>query len=67
MWETHINSILFSPELNFRTTTQDRCNYHTTFEGFKFLLLRLTDVFAISCPDEYTAKEIYDIIGQKLQ
>ena len=30
MWETHINSILFSTELNCCTTTHDRCIYHTT-------------------------------------
>jgi len=66
MWETHINSILFSPKLNFRTTAHDRCIYHTTFEGVKVLLLRQTDDFAISCPSEDTGKKVYDVIGQKL-
>ena len=67
MWKIHINSILFSPELNFRTTTHDRCINHTKFEGVKVLLLHQTDDFAISCPTKETANKIYDIIGQKLQ
>ena len=53
--------------MNFRTTTHDHCIHHTIFEGVKVLLLHQTDDFAILCPNEDTAKKIYDTIGQKLQ
>ena len=33
LWESHINSILSSPELGFKSTTHDRSIYTTTFDG----------------------------------
>ena len=66
LWESHINSILFPPELNFRCTTHDPTIYSTTFRGVKVLLLRQVDDFALASPDEDIAKMIYDIIGKRL-
>ena len=33
LWEKHINNILFSDELNFKTTTHDRTIYKTVYKG----------------------------------
>ena len=66
LWERHINSILFSKELNFKNTTHDKTIYTTVFRGQKVLLLRQVDDFALACPSEHIAREIYDIIGKKL-
>ena len=66
LWESHINSILFSPELNFKCTTHNRTIYSTTFRGVKVLLLRQVDDFALASPDEDMSKAIYDIIGKRL-
>ena len=66
LWESHINSILFSPELNFKCTTHDRRIYSTTFRGVKVLLLWQVDDFALASPDKDIAKAIYDIIGKRL-
>ena len=66
LWESHINSILFSPELNFKCTKHDRTIYSTTFRGVKVLLLCQVNDFALASPDEDIAKAIYDIIGKPL-
>jgi hypothetical protein len=67
LWETHINNILACPELGFRHTTHDHTIYETTFCGHKLLLLRQVDDFSLSCPSEDIAKDVFDIIGRKLQ
>ena len=67
LWQEHIDSILFSDDLKFKSTTHDRCIYRTEWKGEVILLLRQVDDFAISCKNESTAKEIFDIIGTKLQ
>ena len=66
LWESHINLILFSPELNFKCITHDRTIYSTTFRGVKVLLLCQVDDFALASPDESIAKAIYDVIGNRL-
>ena len=40
IYEEYINEILFSPELNFKSTTHDRCIYHTVWKGEQVLLLQ---------------------------
>ena len=67
IYERHINQILSSKELNFKATVHDRCIYQTTYKGHKILLLRMVDDLAIAVDDESIAKEIYNIIGAKLQ
>ena len=67
IYEPHINQILSSKELNFKATVHDRCIYQTTYKGHTILLLRQADDFAIAVDDESIAKEIYSIIGAKLQ
>ena len=67
LWETHINSILLSPELGFKHTTHDRTIYSATFEGERVLLLRQVDDFALACQHESTAQKIYEIIAKRLQ
>ena len=67
LWEAHINSILFSPKLGFKSTTHDRSIYSATIRGERVLLLRQVDDFALSCSHEAIARHIYDIIGRSLQ
>jgi hypothetical protein len=67
LWEEHINSILSTPELNFKSTVHDKCIYSTVFNNKKVLLLRQVDDFLLSCTDEPTAIAIFDIIGNKLR
>ena len=67
IYERHINQILSSKELNFKATVHDRCIYQTTYKGHNILLLRQVDDLAIAVDDESIAKEIYSIIGAKLQ
>ena len=67
LWEAHINEILTSPELNFKTTTHDRTIYTASFDGEQVYLLRQVDDFALACTNKDLADKIYDIIGTKLQ
>ncbi|MCE2996259.1 MAG: hypothetical protein LW863_11705 [Flammeovirgaceae bacterium] len=67
LWETHINHILRCPELHFRHTTHDKTIYTTIFRRVQVLLLRQVDDFALACTTENIAKDIYTIIGSKLQ
>ena len=67
IWEEYINNILASPELGFTNTTHDRCIFRATFKGHEVYLLKQVDDMAISSPNEEIAKEIFDIIGRKLQ
>ena len=55
------------PELSFKHTTHDRTIYKTIFKGHKVLLLRQVDDLIIQTDDESIAKEIFTIIGSKLQ
>ena len=65
LWEEHINSILHSPELGFKSTIHDRCIYQANFKGTKVLLLRQVDDFSLAAPSESIAIEIYNIIGRR--
>ena len=47
LWEIHINRILQSPELFFKTTTHDWTIYTATFDGEKVFLLQQVDDFAL--------------------
>ena len=67
LWEGHINKILDIPELNFKSTTHDRTIYSTTYKSHCVLMLRQVDDFSIACENEWIAKEIYTIIGDKLK
>ena len=67
LWDEHINKILASDQLGFKSTTHDKTIYQTSFKGQRVLLLRQVDDFAISCTHESTAKEIFSIIGKLLQ
>jgi hypothetical protein len=67
LWEHYINAILSSSELVFSTTTHDRCIYTATFDNTKVLLLRQVDDFCLAAPSESFARQIFGIIGRKLQ
>ena len=67
LWEQHINNILKSPQLGFKHTTHDRTIYQAVFKGHKVLLLRQVDDLMIQTDNEAIAKEIFKIIGLKLQ
>ena len=67
IYERHINQILSSKELNFKTTVHNRCIYQTTYKGHKILLLRQVDDLAIVVDDESIVKEICSTIGVELQ
>ena len=49
LWEIHINKILQSPELLFKTTTHNRKIYTATFEGERVFLLCQVNNFALAC------------------
>ena len=55
------------PELGFKHTTHNRTIYQSMFKGHKVLLLRKFDDLMIQTDDEGIAKEIFIIIGSKLQ
>ena len=67
LWEQHTNNILNSPQLGFKHTTHDRTIYQAVFKGHKVLLLRQVDDLMIQTDNEAIAKEIFKIIGLKLQ
>jgi hypothetical protein len=67
LWEATINKILSSNPLQFKSTTHSRTIYSTTFDGHHILLLRQVDDFALACPTESIAKNVYEIIGRALQ
>ena len=54
-------------ELGFATTTKDWCIYIKKIEGRIILLLRQVDDFCIGCTDKQDAKNIYNLIGTKIQ
>ena len=54
-------------DLGFRTTTKDRCIYIKKIDGCIILLLRQVDDFCCACTREQDAKDIYNIIGTKIQ
>ena len=56
-----------SPQLGFKHTTHDRTIYQAVFKGHKVLLLQQVDDLMIQTDNEAIAKEIFDIIGLKLQ
>eukprot|EP00536_Pseudo-nitzschia_multiseries_P009159 jgi/Psemu1/22499/gm1.22499_g len=67
LWEEHINHILTSSELNFKSTVHNKYIYQTTFDNNKILLLCQVDKFLVSCNNETTTIKIYNIIGKCLQ
>jgi hypothetical protein len=67
LWEKHICSILLSPEFGFKSTTHDHSIYSANVNGIKILMLRQVDDFALACPTEDIAQDIYTRIGQRLQ
>ena len=56
-----------STQLGFKHTTHDRTIYQAIFKGHKVLLLRQVDDLMIQTDNEDIAKEIFKIIGLKLQ
>jgi hypothetical protein len=67
LWEQHITGILKSSEFGFTSTTHDKSIYSATIDGYKVLLLRQVDDFALACPNEALAQRIYNRIGKRLQ
>ena len=61
-----IDRILIN-DLGFETTTKDRCIYIKMTEGRALLLLRQLDNFCCACADEQDTKNIYNLIGTKIQ
>ena len=47
LWEIHINKILQSLELGFKTTNHDRTIYTAIFEGKQVYMLRQVNDFAL--------------------
>ncbi|CAJ1962516.1 unnamed protein product [Cylindrotheca closterium] len=66
-WESHINKILSMPDLQFKSTTHDRCIYRATYEGIPIYLLCQVDDFALAASNEDIAKAIYKRIGNHLK
>ena len=66
MWMKLIDRILIK-DLGFKTTTKDRCIYIKKIDGRVILLLRQVDDFCCGCTNEQDAKNIYNLIGTKIQ
>ena len=66
MWMKLIDWILIK-DLRFATTTKDRWIYIKKIEVRTILLLRQVDDFCTGCTDEQDAKNIYNLIGTKIQ
>jgi hypothetical protein len=65
LWEKHIVQIL--AQLDFKSTTHERCIYQKTVAGHKVLFLRQVDDFAVACSDTDISKEIIRQVGAQLQ
>ena len=62
-----IDNILIK-EMGFTSTTHDRCIYkHDNIFNETVYIIRQVDDFMLGCKDEKTAKDIFNIIGTKLQ
>ena len=67
MWMRLIDNILIK-EMGFTSTTHDRCIYkHDNIFNETVYIIRQVDDFMLGCKDEKTAKDIFNIIGTKLQ
>ena len=66
MWMNLIDQILIN-DLGFATTTKGRCIYIKKIEEGIILLLQQIDDFCCLCTDEQDAKNIYNMIGTKIQ
>ena len=62
-----MSQILSSKILKFKATVHDFCIYQTSYKGHKILLQRPVDDLTLITNDKCIAKEIYKIIGKKLQ
>lgn len=56
-----------SDNFGFTSTTHDRSIYHTTWNGERVFLLRQVDNFALACPREDLAIDIYTKLGKCLK
>ena len=56
-----------SPQLDFKHTTHDRTIYQAVSKGHKVLLLQQVDDLMVQTDNKDIAKEIFKIIGVKLQ
>ena len=52
--------------MGFKTTTHDRCIYRIVRDGEVIYLLRMVDDMITACKNEKTAKDIFNIIGEKM-
>ena len=61
-----IDQILIK-DLEFETTTKDRCIYIKKIEGRTLLLLRQVDDFRCACTVEQDLTNIYNLIGTMIE
>ena len=54
-------------QICFKTTTHDRCIYIKIIDGELIYLLRMVDDCIISCKNEKTSRNIFNIIGEKMK
>ena len=52
--------------MGFKNTTHDCCIYRTARDGEVIYLLRMVDAMILSCKNEKTAKDLFNIIGEKM-
>jgi hypothetical protein len=65
LWERHIVSILTGPELNLRSTTQERNLYIGTFNDEPILICRMVDDFSVAAPSAATTEAFIAFIASK--
>jgi hypothetical protein len=65
LWERYIVSILTGPELNLRSTTQERNLYTGTFNDEPILICRMVDDFSVAAPSAATTEAFIAFIASK--
>ena len=66
MWMHFIDNIIID-QMGFKNTTNDRCIYWKVIDDEVIYLLRMVDDCIISCKSEQMARNIFNIIGEKMR
>ena len=54
-------------QMGFKNTTNDHCIYRKVIDGEVIYLLRMVDDCLLLCKNEKTARNIFNIIGEKMR
>ena len=63
----HFIGYIIINKIGFETTTYDCCIYRKVIDGEMITFLRMVDDCLLSCKNEKTARNIFNIIGKKMR